>query len=354
MKRILPLILFSTLALTGAGCISLSSSSSAPATNGGVYTTTDAGATWTAKQVYPQAGGLASIASVDVLNMLFDPSDANAIYIGTRGNGMLFSYDNGASWMQSKQSEVDSGQINGIAIDKSNKCVIYVAKGANVMKSIDCARTFDTQAFVETKGKIVEVVRSDWYNTKVVWIGTQAGDVLKSSDGGKTWSTVKRAGNQIMDLMIDNSDSRIVIVATKDDGLYRTTDGGLTWAQLTDVAKQYNTSSNGTHLTQTKDGNVQLFVNAYGLLRSADHGATWTALTLLTAPKSVTIYSAAIKPDDANTIYYGTSTTLYATTDGGSNWSTHKLPTTRFAQVLSVDPNDAKTLFMGMAAPLSK
>ncbi len=344
MKKILLVLCFVVLA--GIGCVNVKTKTT---DNGGAFVTDDAGAKWTAKSALPLAAGISSISGVDVTKMIVDPNDDDAIYLGTQENGLLVSYDNAESWQRIKADELRGGWINGVAVDPTNKCVVYVAKGANVMKSTDCNRTYDTQAFVETSGKTVNVVRVDWYNPSIVWLGTASGDVVKSVDTGKTWSTVARAKDDIVDIQVDNADSRIILAITARRGMWRTTDGGTTWSNMDEAFKSFRDIGVEYALSQTKDGSLIYLVSDYGILRSADHGATWEALTLLTKPGSVRIYAMAVNPVDANSIYYGTATTLYSTTDGGVNWATRQLPTSRATSVLVVDPNDTSVLYLGAA-----
>ncbi len=340
------ILLFAALALTGVGCINVKTQT---VDNGGVYITTSAGAKWTAKSLLPTAEGVASIDSANVSTVTFDPSDPDTLYLGTTGNGMLVSYDNAESWRQIKEPEVRSGAIKSIAVDTNDVCTVYVAKGSNVMKTTDCLRSFDTQAFVESAGSPVNVVRADWYNDQIVWLGTAAGDVVKSIDAGKTWSTLARGKDDIVDVLISNADSRVVYMVTERRSVWRTTDGGANWHVLDEELGALGDTGKGHFMTQSADGNVVYYICDYGILRSVDQGTTWEALTLLTKPGSAMVYSMAVSPADANVLYYGTSTTLYSSADGGTNWSTRELPSTRAVTAMVVDPNDPTTLIAGFA-----
>ncbi len=344
MKKII--LLFVALSLTGAGCLNVKTKS---VDNGGVYVTNNAGAKWSAKSLLPTASGVASIDSANVEAITFDPQDPDTLYLGTSANGMLVSYDNAESWQLIKEPEMRSGTVKSIAVDPKDVCTVYVAKGANLMKTTDCLRSFDTQAFVETNGKAVDVVRTDWYNDQNVWLGTAAGDIVKSTDGGKSWSTLGRPKDALVDILVSNGDSRVVFAVTESKGIWRTTDGGAFWHVLTDELAAVGDLGKGRFMTQSKDGSIFYYVCEYGILRSVDQGASWSALTLLTKPKSTVIYSMAVSPFDANVLYYSTANTFYSSTDGGATWNTRELPSTRTATVMTVDPNDASLLLAGFA-----
>jgi photosystem II stability/assembly factor-like uncharacterized protein len=341
------LFLFFFLPLFGAGCVQIKKGDTG--NTGGVFVTEDTGAHWTPRSILPLPDGTASIAGANVLDILFDPSDADAVYITTREHGYLFSYNNGAGWQRPTDETLTEGSISGLAIDPSDKCVVYVAKGNNVLKSIDCNRTFDPETFVEATGQAVTVVRVDWFDPQVVWIGTSGGDVVKSENGGGTWTAIARMYDPIVDLAVSNKDSRIVVVVTAEDGPYRTTDAGATWQDFEEALDAYEHADTGYALRQDKSGDMMYYASGRGIFRSNDQGATWSPLTLITPPSSVRIYSLAVHPDNGNILFYGTSSTLYATTDGGVEWTTRELPTTRSATAMAADPNGEGLLFVGVS-----
>jgi hypothetical protein len=55
-----------------------------------------------------------------------------------------------------------------------------------------------------------------------------------------------------------------------------------------------------------------------------------------------------ISPKNVEEIYYATNTTFYRTSDGGKNWTTRKLPTSRAGWRLIVDPEDTNVIYMGV------
>lgn len=342
-KNIFLLLLFPLL---GLGCLNVKTSASS---EGGVWQSTDAGETWTNTSSLPTADGLRSFSSANMTMVVFDAADDDALYAGTTDSGFVFSYDNGTSWQRPGETLTQSGHVYGLAVDPRDKCTIYAAIDARVMKSTDCNRTYDTETFVESAGKPIKAIELDWYSPDTVWAATSSGDVIKSGNGGDTWTTVTRVKDEVMKVMVDNTDSRIVLVVTEDKGLWRTTDGGATWSELADSMKDFKSSDKGYALAQNSDGSMMYYASKYGLMRSNDHGATWSALTLLTATGSAQIYSLAVDPNDGNVVYYGTNNTFYATTDGGSNWATNELPSDRAARAITLDPNDSSTIFLGVA-----
>jgi photosystem II stability/assembly factor-like uncharacterized protein len=336
------------LLFVGAGCITVSGGgSSASGSDGGVFKSVDKGDHWAQKVAIPTTDGTkAAIAGVNVVTMTQDPSDPYAWYIGTSDSGMFFSYDGGNSWYQS--SPITSGRVNAIAVNPKNKCVVYVTFGNTLLRTDDCSRTW-SKTFIDNQAtRVLTGVVIDQQNPQNVWISNSAGDILHTGDGGLSWSGAKNVGSHVISLSANLNDSRRMYAGTKSSGVWRTTDGGATWTNMADKYKTYNGSNDFYALAHgVSDPNLMIIATKYGLLRTLDDGETWKDIPLLTPAGSASIYSLVIDPRDASTIYYGTSTLFYRTTNGGLNWTTKNLPSSRTATVLKVDRADSNALYMG-------
>jgi len=91
-----------------------------------------------------------------------------------------------------------------------------------------------------------------------------------------------------------------------------------------------------------------LYASQYGLLRSADGGNTFEEIPLLTPPSTTAIYSLAINPRNGQEMYYGIATALYRSIDGGQNWTTRALPSSRAARFLLIEPEEPARLYLGV------
>lgn len=323
--------------LLGAGCLGGSSSSSA---TGGMWLSSTSGASWSAMHALPSASAVGSIGNTDILSFAVDPSDESALYAGTKSSGLLTSLDGGTSWNRPEDEEVASGAILDIAVSGNDVCTYYVLKADRLMKTTSCGREFDTQTYVEGRTKeALTTFALDWYNSNILYLGTTAGEVLKSSDAGDTWTVVYSIKDSISALEVSNADSRFVIMGSSRSGLYRSEDTGATWLSFEDALEDMKGSDRVYALAQSADGLQVVASTKYGLLTSDDKGLTWTGLSLLTASGDVIITALAVDPDDGDAIMYGTDTALYLTVDGGSTWSTEELPSSRAASVLNIMDN---------------
>lgn len=335
-----------SLSLMGQQCIRLGRGGGG-GVDGGVFKSVNSGQEWVQKAAIPTVQGVKSMAGTNVVSLTIDPQDHLAIYAGTRENGLFYSYDGGESWAQAKG--VASGRVAAIAVDPANKCAIYVLTANRLLKSTDCNRTFQESYRDATPESFVSAIAIIAFNPNVVYLGTSKGTLLRSVDAGRSWGTVKAFQSRITDILVDPRNSSVIYVATANRGVHRSDNNGASFTDLSEGMKQYQGGVDVRHLVlDVATQGALIAATRYGLLRSTDSGTSWTPMTLVTQPGKVEILSLAINPKNSREIYYGTATTFYRSSDGGVNWSTKKLPSSRTATALLVDFKDPKTIYLGV------
>jgi photosystem II stability/assembly factor-like uncharacterized protein len=154
------------LVLTGAGCISGSGSTTGPM---GVFRSDDKGENWKKVATFPTAKGVQSIETVKVYRIFTDPSDPNALYLGTRGQGLYYSYNNGDSWQFA--NDLANKFIYSVAVDPKDKCTIYVTDGSSIYKTSDCSRTWTNIQTDPQPNSQITSLSVDYGNSQVVYAG---------------------------------------------------------------------------------------------------------------------------------------------------------------------------------------
>ncbi|MEA3249093.1 MAG: YCF48-related protein [Patescibacteria group bacterium] len=342
-------IVIGGLLLFGVGCVSFQTDGSAPSGNdGGVFKTSDKGEIWTQKIAIPTVGQEARhIGGVDVVFLAQDPQDLNALYAGTTEHGMFYTYDGGESWSQ--PSQLSRGRVASVAIDPKDKCTVYATSGNTLLKTTDCSRTWDVTYLDSRSERQTTAVIIDHFNSSIIWTATDGGDVIKSMDAGKSWTSMQTLKSPIMKMMMSVDDSRRVFVGTQKSGVWRTEDSGENWEDLSENYREFGSARDFVDMVVgISDPAVLIHASKYGLIRSTDNGDTWESIELLTPPKSALVYTVAVDPKDINSIYYGTATTFYRSPNGGVNWIPKALPTTRTATALLVDSANSNVLYMGV------
>ncbi len=348
--------LLGAIILTGASCITIGQKDAGPM---GVYRSSDKGDKWEAVTAFPTPQGVKSIAGIKVYRIFEDPSDVNAFYLGTRGQGLFYTYDNGDSWQT--VPFFASKFIYALAVDPKDKCNIYASDGAHIYKTTDCSRTWNLVFTEERANERFVSIAIDNVNTKVIYAAELNGDILMSTNEGKSWQTVKRFDFQLQQMEIDHNTANRIYVASYRKGLYRSDDGGKNWITLNEeLQKLGNDTFNFYRLVlNTSQKNSLFWISKYGILRSDNAGASWTELKLLTQPGVASIFAFDINEKNPKEIYYTASqlgeknvhikSTFYKTVDGGATWETKKLPTNTLPVMVKINAKNDNILLMGFA-----
>ncbi|MBI5230053.1 MAG: hypothetical protein HY981_02015 [Candidatus Magasanikbacteria bacterium] len=332
----------------GAGCVPGLGSSGSKVPDGGVFRSSDQGNTWGQKtQILAVGGTPRNFSLANIITLVADPSDPQALYAGTDGAGLLVSYNLGEGWFQPDQ--LRTGYIQSISVDPHNKCVIYITLGTQLFKSTDCSRSWKNVYEEARANTVLTSVAVDPNNSNIVWVGTSAGDLLKSADGAKSWVVKNRFKNGVLKILLSPQDGNHIFVATPDQGVYRSLDGGEFWGDdMNEGLKQYGGAFAVKDIIFLDVSKEWLLLSTqYGLIKSFNLGANWDALKLLTPPGGAQIQAVAVNPKNYLQIFYSTNSTLYRTDDGGEKWITKKLPTTRVPSALMVNQTNPNVMFMG-------
>jgi len=344
LSKVLPLAL--AFVLMGQGCFIKFNNSGA--SDGGVWKTSDRGEHWVQKNAILSVGGGRNMNTANILSIVPDQSDPLTIYVGTDGNGVLYTTDGGESWSQPK--DIGSAKISGIALNRKDKCTVYAITAGLVVETTDCTRTWSKIYEESRTGVTFTSIALDHFNTNIVYIATTKGDIIKSVDGGMSWATITTQPftSQVNKLIIDPFDSRIIYAGTKSDGIWKTTDSGTSWVDMTKGLAQFDGSKDLYDLVpDLSKRDSYVLVSRYGLIRTNDAGVTWTKIPLVTGPGQARIYSMGMNPSNGQDIYYSTATVFYKSSNGGANWATKRLPTTRIGSALIVSGKDANTIYLG-------
>src|SRR5205809_5672595 len=178
--------------------------------NGGVFKSTDAGRTW---QPIFDDQPTASVGAIAV-----SISNPNVVYVGSGeglhrpdlsvGDGIYKSADAGKTWMHLGLR--DAQQIAQLAVDPKNPDRMFVAVAGHpygpneergVYRSLDGGKTFEKVLYRDENVGASDV-QIDPANPQIVYAALwesregpwengvfngEAGGILKSTDGGKTW-----------------------------------------------------------------------------------------------------------------------------------------------------------------------
>jgi photosystem II stability/assembly factor-like uncharacterized protein len=164
-----------------------------------------------------------------------------------------------------------------------------------------------------------------------VFLGTSAGRLYLSEDGGVSWARLAHLGapsEMVLDhIVIDPTNPYNIYIAAwnaqapnTDGDVFRSRDGGKTWSVL---AGMRGKSIRALALAPS-DASVLVAGALDGVFRSRDHGDTWERISPENHAELRTVESVAIDPGNPDVIYAGTWHLPWKTEDGGKNWHSIK------------------------------
>jgi photosystem II stability/assembly factor-like uncharacterized protein len=252
------------------------------------------------------AGMSGRITAIDVVN-----SNQDTWYIGSASGGVWKTTNAGASWTP-VFDEQPTLNIGSIAVQQSNPNVVWVGTGEGnprnslnlgegIYKSMDAGKTWKRMGLEKTKNLHRIIIDPTNPNTVyVAAIGNPYAEhpergVYKTTDGGETWNRILYTNDTTgcADLAMDPSNPNKLIAnmwqhrrtpwsfksGGPGSGLYITYDGGKNWKKLgkEDGLPAGNYGRIGIAFSESAPSRVYAMVEATknGLYRSDDGGSKW-------------------------------------------------------------------------------
>ena len=292
---------------------------------------------------------------VDALAL--DPGDAETVYAGT-GLGIFKSTDGGASWRRlnkglfgnetarerarQRRHRLDEGYVFGLVVDPRHSETVYASTWEHgLLKSTNGGATWSSVGF-----KGVNAVALDPRSPEIIYAGAFAGGparesgLFRSGDGGLSWHPAGLGGQYVTSLAVDPRDSELLYAGT-DDGAFVTTDNGSTWhaAGLREEhidALAFDPRDARTVYAGTYPG---------GIFRSSDGGASWQQ----TLSGGAGVTALAISPQGPARLYAASLARGVLKSTNGGRWQAVNagLSTARVASVM-VDPRDPRIAYVGV------
>jgi photosystem II stability/assembly factor-like uncharacterized protein len=321
--------------------------------DGGVYKSKDGGFVWEQKVKISKNE---TFARVDVLSMAIDKVNPNIIFLGSRGDGIYLSTDEGENWqpLADKNKILDSrAVVYDIKIDEKNPATIYSAVFQNnfgkALRSYDNGNSWQEIYVVSGGGSTVNNVEIDSLNNGIIYLGTSGGDFLKSTDFGLSWQMIKRFSSSVNNIKVDPKNNQIIYAVTGGHGLFKSIDQGQNWQGMAEKMKQFKgTEKISGFLIDPRDSNILYLFLKDAFLKSYDGGQAWQEISTLMSSGSIFISAVAQDEKNADTLYYCAGSVLYKTVNGGQTWATQQIPSSRKVKFIKIDPLSPVIIYVGM------
>jgi photosystem II stability/assembly factor-like uncharacterized protein len=332
------------------------------AAGGGVWKTSNAGATWQSMSDGLDAAAIGAIAIA--------PSDPNVIYAGSghpeprydiaAGDGMYKSIDGGVHWQHAGLEA--TRHIGAILVDVKHPDTVLVGAlghvfGSNpergVFRTIDGGKNWTKTLFVNERTGVVDlasdpaqpdiVFAAAWQARNWPWLSYftpiegEGSAIYKSLDGGATWQRLGGDGWPAGKLgriglaatHLANNATRIYASIDSDEhgGLYRSDDGGAHWQRVND-AKAVSTWYM-SRLTVAPNDPDTLYTIGQSIHKSTDAGKTFTIIK--GAPGGDDYHHLWINPKHPDHMVTASDQGTVVSVDGGRGWSDwYNQPTGQF------------------------
>ena len=264
----------------------------------------------------------------------FDVSKSNPtiLYGGTETGYVNKSIDNGFNWELLGLGYNFGGGVTAVAIHPTDDDIVYVAAGMQIHKTMDGGITWTPQ-LPSSNLFYADNVAIDPNDPDKIFAAGSSG-VFRSENGGTNWSNVWSRPSY--DVHLKPNDSNIIYVVSNQSGYFQvavSSDGGSSFATDNSFPTGVEDAAGGL-LAVSPDRPDELF----GIFLSAANtpliykgdmvNANWSLLATgqtdalpLNNGQGFFDLVLEVSPIDADIIFAGT-TTLFKSTNGGTNFST--------------------------------
>ena len=304
-------------------------------------------------------GAWACWSHVDIHKIHFAQSNGNIVYMGCDG-GVYKSTDAGATWFN-VNNNINTIQFYRVASHPTNSSILF--GGAQDNGNFSTSDKGATSWVFETSGDGMECF-VDYSNSNYIFMSTQYGSLLRSTDGGSSWISSLGSGSNTAwtapywqhptnsSYIYAGWARRIIYSPDKGVNWYYLTGSDITANRITSVAQSTVTVTNmmavSSYYTTSPDIDI-----------STNQGVNWTDITttyttfLSTAGLSGTNIQRVVADPVSGTTFYITRASygggqVIKTTNFGSNWTnvSGNLPSVPVSD-LFIDPANTNHLYAG-------
>jgi photosystem II stability/assembly factor-like uncharacterized protein len=323
-----------------------------------------------------------------VIAVAGDPKAKATFYFGAVAGGIWKTTDAGATWLNISDGQLKTSSVSDLAVSLSDPNVIYagmgeatirtdVSYGDGVYKSTDAGKSWKHLGLADTRH--VSKVRIHPKNPDRVYVAAlghafgpnHERGVYRSKDGGDSWEKILFVSDKTgaIDLTIDHQNPDVLYATFwqahrnfwelqsggEESGVWKSSDGGDTWTNITrakGLPKEGILGKMGVAASPVQAGRVWLLIEAKdehkpGLYRSDDFGDSWQLLSDSPDLRYRPWYYMHVFADtqDAETVYV-LNLAMWKSTDGGKTFSEIHTPHGD-NHALWIDPEDNRRMVQG-------
>lgn len=194
---------------------------------------------------------------------------------------------------------------------------------------------------LEVWGRTIAVDPTD---PSTLYVGTNEGEVLRSHDGGQTWTPILVTSTPILNLTF--SPLRTLYAGTEKGTLFRSDDGGNNWVELGVVLDAAKVDRLAVDHQAPETVYVCDSIHPY-IYRSTNGGTDWFTITVASNGSPISALATASAGEVASVVYASSeSGYIWHSVDQGASWQssfqTSPLP---YIIYMAVNPDNANVLY---------
>lgn len=220
-----------------------------------------------------------------------------------------------------------------LAADPRSSGVVYTASGSVIFRSADAGSTWSLFSAVEP-GAVIRWIALDPATPGIVFLATSSHGILESPDAGATWHEINAGITARADGSIDatrvwvDPGSASVVFASTRDAFWRSADRGATWTAI--VKPPF--AENSVVFDPFAAGVIYAGQGSQ-VYKSSDDGRSFQAIS--TIPDDSSIAAMIADPLRSGVLYAATYSGIFQSIDSGLTWSAKQ---TGAVTLLAADP----------------
>ena len=277
------------------------------------------------------------------ISAVVDPNDPMTIYVNNYGGGAFRSTDGATTWVDWSRGYTGA-LVRGLAQDPSNPDCVYAITPTGPFQSLDGGRTWKGRGSSPADSGTWNTIAVNPRNPQEVLVGGEIeGDLLRSSNGGRTWTVVfdhpQANGYPTMRhgfkaIAYAPSDPKVIYAGMRRDrrtvngdfpftpsfGMFKSTDGGRTWKAANGGLEKTGKNINAIAVCPANPNTAYAATWGDGIFKTIDGGQTWVAVN--DGLFSLDVRSLALDPSNPEVVYAGLAegVGIFRTTNGGRLW----------------------------------
>jgi photosystem II stability/assembly factor-like uncharacterized protein len=290
-----------------------------------------------------------SLKGTDPQSIAFDPQNSDRAYCGTFGEGLWKTYDGGQTWDNVGKDDISSPYVMSVAVSSLNNenriNRVYAGTEPSALHVSDDGG--DSWEKMEALNKLpsskswsfpprpwthhIRWIEPDANNPDYVFAAIEAGALVQSHDGGKTWIDRVEGGPYDTHSLVTHPKAQKRLYSSAGDGYFESFDYGESWTRSMEGLKH-----SYLYGLAVDSGNPQVVIvsaslgpnKAYStenaesfVYRKDEYSRKWRAVSNgLPEPSGTTITLLVANPKVSGEFYAVNNRGLFVSTDSGVSW----------------------------------